>query len=153
MLKIIFPRWVPQTYFWNTAFVLCRTFPSVSYVFIVLFSISYLHLECHSDESDKTFNKFSTSRSTTNHPNICCTILVYFCWIFPCLSDMINRQWESHSGFFMKYKDWSRDPLIRTLGLHRSWWRMLETKCVDDNFEMLVTVLAVFVTNILCPLT
>ena len=25
---------------------------------------------------------------------------------------------------------------------------MLETKCVGDNFDMLVTVLAVFVTNI-----
>ena len=33
--------------------------------------------------------------------------------------------------------------------LHRCWWRMLETKYVGDNFEMLVTVLAVFVTNIL----
>ena len=33
--------------------------------------------------------------------------------------------------------------------LHRCWWRMLETKCVGDNFEMLVTVFAVFVTNIL----
>ena len=111
MLKIKFPRWVPQTFFSYTAFVLFRTFPSVSYVFIVLFSILYLHLECHSDESDKTFNTFSTSRSTTNHRNICCTILVYFCWIFPCLYEMINRQWESHSGFFMKY--------IKTGALHR----------------------------------
>ena len=25
------------------------------------------------------------------------------------------------------------------LGLHRCWWRMLETKCVGDKFEMLVT--------------
>ena len=33
--------------------------------------------------------------------------------------------------------------------LHRCWWRMLETKYVGDNFEMLVTVLADFVTNIL----
>ena len=33
--------------------------------------------------------------------------------------------------------------------LHRCWWRMLETKCVGDNFEILVTALAVFVTNIL----
>ena len=30
---------------------------------------------------------------------------------------------------------------------------MLETKCVGDNFEMLVTVLTVFVTNILYFLT
>ena len=40
MLKIIFPRWVPQTFFWYTAFVLFRTFPYVSYVFIVLFQFS-----------------------------------------------------------------------------------------------------------------
>ena len=33
-------------------------------------------------------------------------------------------------------------------GLHRFWWRMLETKYVGDNFEMLVTVLADFDTNI-----
>ena len=32
---------------------------------------------------------------------------------------------------------------------HRCWWRMLETKCVGDNFEMLVMVSDVFVTNIL----
>ena len=25
-------------------------------------------------------------------------------------------------------------------GLHRYWWRMLETKCVDDKFEMLVNL-------------
>ena len=37
--------------------------------------------------------------------------------------------------------------------LHRCWRRMLEKKCVGDNFEMLVTVLAVFVTNILYLLT
>ena len=42
--------------------------------------------------------------------------------------------------------------------LHRCWWRMLETKYVSDNFEMLVTVLPkpfwpVFVTNILYLLT
>ena len=34
-------------------------------------------------------------------------------------------------------------------GLHRCWWRMLETKCVGDNLEMLVTVSGAFVTNIL----
>ena len=34
------------------------------------------------------------------------------------------------------------------LGLHRCWWRMLETKCVDDNLKMWGTVLAIFVTNI-----
>ena len=29
------------------------------------------------------------------------------------------------------------------LGLHRCWWRMLKTKCVNDNYKMLVTVLAI----------
>ena len=33
-----------------------------------------------------------------------------------------------------------RKPLL----LHRCWWRMLETKCVGDNFKMLVTVFCHF---------
>ena len=33
--------------------------------------------------------------------------------------------------------------------LHICWWRMLETKCVADNFELMVTVLAILVINIL----
>ena len=37
--------------------------------------------------------------------------------------------------------------------VHRCWWRMLEAKCVGDNFKMLVTVLAISVTNILYLLT
>ena len=37
--------------------------------------------------------------------------------------------------------------------LHRCWWQMLKTKCVDDSFMMLVTVLAILVTNILYLLT
>ena len=69
------------------------------YIFCVSFWFN-LHLGRHSDESHKTFNTFSTSKSTTNHQNICCTILVYFCWIFPCLYKMINRQWKS---FIMKF--------------------------------------------------
>ena len=28
---------------------------------------------------------------------------------------------------------------ILTAVLHRCWWRMLETKCVDDNFDLLIT--------------
>ena len=31
--------------------------------------------------------------------------------------------------------------------LHRCWWRMLKTKYVGENFKMLVTVLAISVTN------
>ena len=37
--------------------------------------------------------------------------------------------------------------------LHRCWCRMLETKCVGDNFKMLVTILIMLVTNILYLLT
>ena len=47
-------------------------------------------------------------------------------------------------------KIWNNNHKFR---LHRYWWRMLDTKCVGDNFEMLVTVLPVFVTNILYLLT
>ena len=32
-------------------------------------------------------------------------------------------------------------PYIRFWRLHRSWWRILETKCVSDNYKMLATVL------------
>ena len=34
------------------------------------------------------------------------------------------------------------------LGLRRYWWRMLGMKCVVDNFKMLVTFLAILVTNV-----
>ena len=40
-----------------------------------------------------------------------------------------------------------------SIWLHRCWWRMLETKNVVDNFEMLVTVLTVFVIHICYILT
>ena len=43
----------------------------------------------------------------------------------------------------------SRNSAYTKIRLHRCWRRMLETKYVGDNFEMLVTVLAHFVTNIL----
>merc|ERR1711917_72586 len=32
--------------------------------------------------------------------------------------------------------------------LHGCWRRMLETKCVGDNYKMFVTILAILVTNI-----
>ena len=35
--------------------------------------------------------------------------------------------------------------------LHWSWWQMFKTNCVGDIFEILVTVLVVFVTNIVYP--
>ena len=48
---------------------------------------------------------------------------------------------------------WKINIDSQQFGLHRCWWRMLETKCVGDNFEILVTVLVVFVGNILYLLT
>ena len=33
-------------------------------------------------------------------------------------------------------------------GLRRYWWRMLERQCVGDKYKLLVTVLAILVTNI-----
>ena len=38
--------------------------------------------------------------------------------------------------------------LVSSLQLHQCWWRMLETNCVGDNFRILVTVLAILITNI-----
>ena len=37
---------------------------------------------------------------------------------------------------------------IYTISPHRCWWGMLEMKCVGNNYQMLVTVLAILVTNI-----
>ena len=39
-------------------------------------------------------------------------------------------------------------PILQPLWLHRCWWRMLETKRVNDNYKMVVTVLAILVTDI-----
>ena len=39
-------------------------------------------------------------------------------------------------------------PSMVTRGLHRCWWRMLETKCVGDKFKMLRTDHHHKVTNI-----
>ena len=49
----------------------------------------------------------------------------------------------------ISFKNQSKLAQSNILGRHRCWWRMLEMKCVGDNFE----VLAVFVTKILYPLT
>ena len=42
---------------------------------------------------------------------------------------------------------------VQPVWLHRCWWRMLETRCVGDNFKMLVTVLVISIISILYPLT
>jgi len=53
------------------------------------------------------------------------------------------------SAFWTDRQTPSELVLQPKLWRHRCWWRMLETKCVGDNLEMLVTVLAIFVSNIL----
>ena len=56
----------------------------------------------------------------------------------------------SGSFFHKLFHPWTfRYLTSQTFGLQRCWWRMLKTKCVGDNCEMLVTVLAIFVTKIL----
>ena len=32
--------------------------------------------------------------------------------------------------------------------LHRCWWRIITTKCVGDNYTILMTVLSILITNI-----
>ena len=59
-----------------------------------------------------------------------------------------------NNSAILSEKLFSKNPvLINEKGLHRCWCRMLVTKCVGDNFKMLVTVLAISVTNILYLLT
>ena len=53
--------------------------------------------------------------------------------------NIIDHELKSNERFIIVYHQ-----------LHRRWWRMLETKYVGDNFKMLVSVLAILVTNILC---
>ena len=65
---------------------------------------------------------------------------------------LLKRPGDFHS-WIVNVVFWvSSDKIIldQSTVLHRCWWRMLETKYVGDNFEMLVTeMLADFVTNIL----
>ena len=48
---------------------------------------------------------------------------------------------------------YSKAVFIHLFWLYRCRWRMLETKCVGDNFKMLVTVFAISFTHILYLLT
>ena len=52
--------------------------------------------------------------------------------------------------FSKNFKNFCKNegPLITGECLRRCWWRIMETKCVDDNYKMLVTVLVILVTNI-----
>ena len=83
-------------------------------------------------------------------------ILLFGPFLMSCYIFNLNKR-----GEMCWHKCWKTDPKYDWFNckvnvyyrLHRCWWRMLKTKCVGDNFEILVTVLAVFVTNILCCLT
>ena len=62
-------------------------------------------------------------------------------WIYkslPC------QPWYCRSWMLLCHVLWQG----KNLWLHRCWWRMLTTNCVGDNYKMLVTVLAILVTNI-----
>ena len=57
--------------------------------------------------------------------------------------------WDLIFGTHEIYCSW---PIIWSEGnvwLNWCWWQKLETRCVSDNFEMLMAVSAVFVTNMM----
>ena len=60
----------------------------------------------------QTFTKFCQTLAKF------CQAITFFCQTINCLAKSYRSPW---------------------LWLHRCWWRMLETKCVGDKFEMLVT--------------
>ena len=97
---------------------------------------------------------------------------------FPINDSLVERKIQRDSNWFVEfvskwnwysyriyqdYEKWTQQArwipfqyfLISSwlCGLHQCWWRMLETKFVGDNFEMLMTVSTVFVTDILYLLT
>ena len=56
----------------------------------------------------------------------------------------LNKEIHTKQGIIGTVQD---SPSVQWR-LHRCWWRMLKTKCVGDNFEILVIVFAVFGTII-----
>ena len=46
---------------------------------------------------------------------------------------------------------YQQDRTSEAIRLHRCWWRMLETKCISDNFEMLVTELSEWQSHQVIP--
>ena len=70
--------------------------------------------------------------------------------------EMIKYKKERDDQFAGTEGMFDRNRIFLTIKmnwLHRCWWRMLETKCVGENFKMLVTILAILVTKILYLLT
>ena len=60
----------------------------------------------------------------------------------------ISMRCSCHKNRFFIFVNNSKNLQWSYPRLHRYWLRMLETKCVGDNYEMLVKVLAILVTNI-----
>ena len=56
-----------------------------------------------------------------------------------------NHYWKEAKDYpYNDGEEWVFELILHVtchmnFGLHRCWWRMLETKCVGDKFEMLVT--------------
>ena len=98
--------------------------------------------ECYSckgnslDSSKESKDCFDDTK--LNNANYKCTYGKYSCQVIRFPSSKFENDSRLH-----RYCRW----------LHRCWWRMLETKSAGDNFEILVTVYAIFVPSILHLLT
>ena len=78
--------------------------------------------------SQKTFNKgFILIKDTVNS---CCSLLFHLC------QETFTKIWPFLQHFFNGLKHQSYFPAQNWNAPHRCWWRMLETKCVGDNFKM-----------------
>ena len=88
----------------------------------------------------------------TSKSNLTAKIVIFTlkCQRSPIYEKFCAQKWYTRKWYTQKPKILHSKTLNR---LHRLWWRILETKCVGDNFEMLVTVLAVSVNNIRYLLT
>ena len=69
---------------------------------------------------------------------ICLLILVFLHYIEPVTGNQYHSPAPAHFVYNLRHQQ----RCNRSSRLHRCRWRMLDTKCVCDNFEMLVTVLA-----------
>ena len=81
--------------------------------------------------------------------------MIYFYFICNIIMIVQFLTYSSWTEIFVTWSSFGRFKNLESevakklfLWLHRCWWRMLETKYVGDNYKMLVTVLAILVTNI-----
>ena len=80
------------------------------------------------------FENFTSSNASSFNTIHRCNFLnssLHFIWIIFIWIEKASRCW---------WQCWCR-----------CWWRLLKTKCVGDNFKMLLTVLAILVTNCESP--